>query len=138
MSSRTWYREGLQFECLGCGRCCTGDPGYVWLTEEETAALAQALAMEPAEFEDAFVRNVGKRRSLIEMPNGDCVFFDGQTRRCKVYDARPFQCRTWPFWQSNVQSPRTWQQACRACPGSGRGPVVALEEIKQRVAVVRV
>lgn len=138
MPSRPWYREGLQFECLGCGRCCTGEPGYVWVTDEETAALAQALAMDPSEFEDAFVRCVGKRKSLVEMPNGDCVFFDGRTRRCNVYEVRPFQCRTWPFWQSNVQSLRTWQKACRMCPGSGRGPVVALQEIKQSVAVVRV
>ncbi len=138
MPSRPWYHEGLQFECLGCGGCCTGDPGYVWVDQEEIAALAQALAMDPAEFEDALVRSVGKRKSLVEMSDGDCVFFDGRTCRCRVYEARPLQCRTWPFWQSNVQSPRTWQQACRMCPGSGQGPVVCWQEVKQLVAVVPV
>jgi hypothetical protein len=138
MSTRPWYHEGLRFQCLGCGRCCTGDPGYVWVENEEIAALAQALAMDPAEFEDAFVRPVGERRSLVEMPNGDCIFFDGQTRRCRVYGARPLQCRTWPFWESNVQSPRTWRQACRMCPGSGQGPVVARETVEQLAAVVQV
>jgi Fe-S-cluster containining protein len=110
----------------------------VWVEEEEIAVLAQALEMGVAEFEDTFVRSVGKRKSLIEMPNGDCVFFDAQTRRCRVYQARPLQCRTWPFWQSNVQSLRTWQQACRMCPGSGQGPAVPWETVKLLVAVVPV
>lgn len=138
MSGKSWYHEGLPFECLGCGRCCTGDPGYVWVNKEEIAVLAQALAMAPAEFEEAFVRSVGRRKSLVEMSNGDCVFFDGETRRCRVYEARPLQCRTWPFWQSNVQSSRAWQQACRMCPGSGQGPLVPEETVKRLVAVVRV
>jgi Fe-S-cluster containining protein len=133
-----WYLEGLRFQCLGCGRCCTGDPGYVWVENEEIAALAEALAMDCTEFEGAFVRSVGERRSLIEMPNGDCAFFDGHTRRCRVYEARPLQCRTWPFWQSNVQSSRAWQEACRMCPGSGQGAVVPWEMIKELVAVVPV
>jgi Fe-S-cluster containining protein len=110
----------------------------VWVEDEEIAVLAQALDMDLAEFEDSFVRSVGGRKSLIEMPNGDCVFFDGQSRRCRVYQARPLQCRTWPFWQSNVQSLRTWQQACRMCPGSGQGPVVPWETVKLLVAVVPV
>jgi len=138
MSDRPWYHEGLQFECLGCGRCCTGDPGYVWVTREEITALAHALAMSETEFEDAFVRPAGKRKSLVEMPNGDCAFFDAQTRRCKVYDARPKQCRTWPFWESNVRSLRAWQGACHLCPGSGQGRVVGWQKIQQLVAAVRV
>jgi Fe-S-cluster containining protein len=137
MPSKPWYDRGLQFECVGCGRCCTGDPGYVWVTGEEIAALAHALDMEPNELEKACVRCVGKRKSLVEMPNGDCVFFDSATRRCRVYQSRPSQCRTWPFWQSNVDSPRAWAQARRICPGSGRGPVFAREAIDRLVAAVR-
>ena len=37
---RLWYRDGLQFECTQCGNCCTGDPGYVWVTPEEIKAIA--------------------------------------------------------------------------------------------------
>ena len=64
---------------------------------------------------------IGIRRSLKEFPNGDCVFFDGQTRKCQVYGARPRQCRTWPFWDSNLKTPESWAQTCEVCPGSGRG-----------------
>lgn len=138
MAAKPWYHEGLRFECLGCGRCCTGDPGYVWVEGEEIAALAEALDMSPGEFEELFVRSVGQRTSLVELSNGDCVFFDGQTRRCRVYDARPRQCRTWPFWQSNVRSIHAWQQTCRVCPGSGQGPVIPSETVERLVAVVRI
>lgn len=138
MTAKPWYHEGLRFECQGCGRCCTGDPGYVWVEEDEITTLAATLGMSREEFEELFVRPVGQRTSLIELPNGDCVFLDGETRRCRVYDARPRQCRTWPFWQSNVRSIQAWQQTCRACPGCGQGPIVPMETVERLVAVIRI
>ena len=137
MSSRPWFHEGLRFRCLGCGDCCTGAPGYVWLRAAEIAALAAALGMEVPEFEAAFVRTVGQRKSLVELPDGDCVLFDKPTHRCKVYDARPAQCRTWPFWESNVRSPEAWEETRQACPGTRRGPLVAREQIERQAAIVR-
>jgi len=135
---RPWYQAGLRFRCTGCGRCCTGDPGFVYVTREEIAALAARLGCGVAQFEAAFVRAIGRRKSLVELTSGDCVFFDRVTRRCRVYDLRPRQCRTWPFWASNVETPSTWEQTCRACPGSGRGPLVAADQIATLVAVIRV
>lgn len=137
MAAKPWYHEGLQFECLGCGRCCTGDPGYVWVDEEEIAAFAEAFEMTRGEFEALFVRAVGDRTSLVELPNGDCVFFDNQARRCRVYDLRPRQCRTWPFWESNIRSIQAWKQTCRVCPGSGQGPVIPVETVERLVSVIQ-
>jgi Fe-S-cluster containining protein len=138
MSESAWYGDGLRFECTGCGQCCTGDPGYVWVTNGEIAALAQSMAMAVTDFEAAFLRTVGKRKSLVELPNGDCIFLDTQTRRCRLYQARPGQCRTWPFWESNVRSARAWEEICRVCPGSGRGTLVPREEVASRAAELRV
>jgi uncharacterized protein len=45
-----WYRDGLAFACTGCGDCCTGAPGYVWVTRAEIEAMAAALGLAPAEF----------------------------------------------------------------------------------------
>ena len=95
-------------------RLLHGAPGYVWVNKEEIEALAAALKLDVAEFEKRYVRRVGIRRSLIEFPNGDCVFFHGESRTCQVYEARPRQCRTWPFWNSNLARPEAWQQAARA------------------------
>src|SRR6478752_4618903 len=104
MNKQPWYKDGLRFECTQCGDCCTGAPGYVWVNREEIADLAQEMDLSVPEFETRFVRQVGIRKSLIEFANGDCVFFDAQARKCTVYNARPRQCRTWPFWQSNVRN----------------------------------
>lgn len=138
MPDEPWYREGLRFECTGCGDCCTGAPGFVWVNRAEVEALARRLQMERAEFEARYVRKVGVRRSLIEYPNGDCVFFDNATRHCTVYEDRPRQCRTWPFWESNVATPEDWASTCEACPGSGQGQLFTVEQIVARVAEIRV
>jgi Fe-S-cluster containining protein len=100
--------------------------------------LAALTRLDLAEFESRYVRRVGNRRSLVEMPGGDCVFFDNAARRCSVYEARPRQCRTWPFWKSNVAAPHAWRETCLGCPGAGNGPLIPLEEIEARVSVIRV
>jgi Fe-S-cluster containining protein len=131
-----WYADGLRFTCTGCGDCCTGGPGFVWVTQEEIDALAARLKLSSADFERRFVRTVGIRRSLKERPNYDCVFLDAN-RRCTVYEDRPKQCRTWPFWNSNIASPQAWQQTCEACPGSGQGKLHSIGHIQEQAAIVR-
>jgi Fe-S-cluster containining protein len=125
-----WYRTGLQFSCTGCGSCCSGAPGYVWVTEAEIAQLAQAREMTVEAFRDQFIRRVGLRESLIEYSDGDCIFLDPDSRKCMVYDARPTQCRTWPFWDSNVRSQMSWEKTCEVCPGAGQGKLYTLQQIE--------
>jgi Fe-S-cluster containining protein len=138
VSDQPWFHQGLRFECTQCGDCCTGAPGYVWVNAEEIAALAAEVGLPLDEFQHKYVRRVGIRRSLVEFPNGDCVFFDNQSRRCTVYNARPRQCRTWPFWQSNVRTPEAWADTCSVCPGCGHGPLAPAEQILHQLSVVRV
>ena len=136
--SDPWFYEGLKFACTGCGDCCTGETGYVWVNKAEVAALAGAIGIEVSEFERRYVRKVGTRKSLIEWGNGDCIFFHGESRTCQVYDVRPRQCRTWPFWPSNLASPATWKDTAERCPGCNRGQLVPLAEILAQLDVVRV
>jgi len=138
MAGDKWFNDGLRFECTQCGDCCTGSPGYVWVNNEEIAALAALLGASAGDFEDQYVRRVGARKSLKEVPGGDCVFFDGQTRKCTVYGARPRQCRTWPFWDSNLKTPEDWQHTCGVCPGSGKGKLYQLEAIEAQRQVMKV
>ena len=137
MDQEPWFKDGLRFKCSQCGDCCTGAPGHVWVNQEEIRNLAALIGVELEEFERKYVRQVGIRKSLVEFPNGDCVFFDGEARKCTVYEARPRQCRTWPFWHSNVRSPEDWQQTCEVCPGSGKGPLVPVERILEQVRVFK-
>jgi uncharacterized protein len=137
MDREPWFKDGLRFECTQCGNCCTGAPGFVWVNRDEIAALAKLVDMPVADFEQKYVRKVGIRKSLIEYANGDCVFFDGQARKCTVYGARPRQCRTWPFWESNVDTKEAWQHTCQVCPGSGKGKLYPVEQVVHQISVMK-
>jgi Fe-S-cluster containining protein len=126
-----WYKDGLRFECVRCGGCCRGEPGYVWVRGPEVAAMAQLLDMDFREFMDKYCRAAFGDVSLKELPNGDCVFWSEEG--CRIYPVRPVQCRTFPFWREYVRSARSWRRAGRRCPGVGRGRLFSAEEIQQRV-----
>ena len=131
-----WYADGLAFECTRCGNCCTGDPGYVWVTEEELAAIAKFLGEPLEQVRKLYTYKTRGRITLRERANGDCTFWH-KTKGCTIYPVRPPQCRTWPFWESNVETPEDWERTCRVCPGSGKGEVIPVEEISRRLKVIK-
>ena len=118
--SEPWYQDGLRFACTRCGKCCTGEPGFVWVNDEELAALAAHRGEPIDEVRERFTRLTSRGRTLREKDNGECVFYDRQ-EGCTVYAVRPRQCRTWPFWESNLATPESWERTCEVCPGSGGG-----------------
>jgi len=135
--SAPWYSSGLAFECTQCGNCCSGPTaGYVWVTETEILSLASAIGMadQLEEFENKFTRRVGMQTSLVEYSDGDCIFLHPKTRTCSVYESRPVQCRTWPFWKSNLGTPKAWGQAAKNCPGCNQGRLYSLNEISSSLA----
>jgi uncharacterized protein len=134
--SNPWYKSGLPFTCTQCGDCCTGDPGFVWVDDAELAAIAEFLGEPIEEVRGLTTRTTARGRTLREKANGACVFYE-KGRGCTIYAVRPAQCRTWPFWESNVASPETWRQTCEVCPGSGRGELIPAEEITRRLNIVR-
>ena len=128
-----WYDEGLSFSCTRCGACCTGAPGYVWTSIEEIERLAEYRGESLEEFGGKYLRRVGDRLSLTERANGDCVFWNGSTG-CTVYEARPDQCKTWPFWTENIETRRDWEETRTLCPGAGSGRFFSVDEIKAAAA----
>jgi Fe-S-cluster containining protein len=136
MSEQPWYQDGLRFQCTRCGHCCTGAPGFVWVNEEEIDAIAEFLGEPFLRVQVFYTRPVDSQRSLREKANSDCVFFDRE-KGCTIYPVRPRQCRTWPFWDSNVATPEAWQRTCERCPGSGKGELIPVDEITRRLQVIR-
>jgi Fe-S-cluster containining protein len=131
-----WYKDGLPFTCTQCGHCCTGAPGFVWVEDADLAAIAAQRGEKLEEVKALYTRWTHRGRSLREKSNGDCVFYDKKAG-CTVYEVRPPQCRTWPFWDSNVATPETWQRTCEVCPGSGQGELIPVEEITRRLKLIR-
>lgn len=111
-----WYEKGLHFSCTGCGKCCTGSPGYVFLTEEDELKIANHLKISLEEFQKKYTCIFMGRRSLIEgKKNYDCIFL--KDSKCTLYEARPKQCRTYPFWSSIMESKKNWDEEKLACEG---------------------
>ncbi|WP_339733108.1 YkgJ family cysteine cluster protein [uncultured Gimesia sp.] len=127
-----WYQDGLQFTCTQCGNCCTGDPGVVWVDDSEIEAIAEVTGKSKGEILLMHTRLYAGRRSLTEFANGDCTFFDPEKRGCTIYEARPTQCRTWPFWNSNLKNKASWDSLSPGCPGAGKGAFVSFEDIQKR------
>lgn len=124
-----WYRDGIRFECQGTGRCCTarGDYGHVYLSADEAGAAAALLEMSLTDFEDAFCRFDDGEREL-RFQRGACVFLDGH--QCSIYEARPVQCRTWPFWPENLKKKAWDRDVAPFCAGVGKGRLYSIAEIE--------
>ena len=135
-SDQPWYAGGLNFTCTRCGKCCTGEPGFVWVTDDEIGAIAEFRKQPVEEVTQLYTHRAKGRRTLREKANGDCVFYE-RGEGCTIYSVRPPQCRTWPFWESNLATPEDWERTESACPGSGEGELIPVEEITRRLKVIR-
>lgn len=136
---REWYADGLRFACTQCGNCCTGPPGVVWFNEDEGRAMAEKLGITPEAFYRDHARKIDGRWSLNEVSTShgfDCAFLDREhipgKAICALYEARPSQCRTWPFWPENLSSKRAWLAAKQRtpCPGMDNGSLIPIERIR--------
>lgn len=126
-----WYKQGLSFECCRCGGCCTGAPGFVWVSDEEAVQIAEYLGIGRDEFIATYTRLHGLRRTIREVgDNYDCMLLGD--KGCRIYPVRPIQCRTWPFWRMNVKTPEAWADTVERCPGAGKGRRYSREEIEER------
>jgi Fe-S-cluster containining protein len=102
------------------------------VTEAEIRALASAVDLSEEELRRRCLKKVGRRFSIRERANGDCIFLRRGTG-CVVYAVRPTQCRTFPFWPEHLDAPESWEEAARDCPGMNRGKRHSLEEIQAKL-----
>jgi len=129
LTETPFYLNGLHFSCTRCSSCCRHEPGYVFLSINDIELLAEGLKMQYTDIVDKYCRWVslpgaGKRLSLKEKQGFDCIFWqDG----CIVYQNRPIQCRSFPFWESSLRSAKAWEAL--SCPGIGCGTHYSREQI---------
>lgn len=125
-----WYKKGLSFNCTQCGKCCTGLPGYIWVSEDEIEEIAKFLHLPISDIKRLYMKKVGQRWSLVERKSQghSCVFYHEQ--KCQVYAARPLQCRAYPFWQENLLSEESWKAAAVECEGiHSTAPLISVDVI---------
>jgi len=116
-------KEGFPyaFEASACdtcaGNCCIGEPGYIWINKQEIDFLAKHLNLSAEEVRTKYLNKKSYKYSIKEVKlaenNYACVFFDLEKRQCSIYEARPTQCRTFPFWEYFKENT---QEVYKECP----------------------
>jgi Fe-S-cluster containining protein len=131
-----WYKDGLRFQCTGCGKCCTGSPGVVWVSGEEEKEIAAFLGISLHDFQKRYTKLIGEgKRVLREIgKEWDCIFLEGK-KKCFIYPVRPQQCKTFPWWKGVLCSKEQWRQTGEYCEGVDHpdAPLFSQEEIDQRL-----
>lgn len=129
--AKWWETEPIRFECQAdCFKCCM-KPGVVTFDRGDIHNAAEFLEMKTSDFKKKFLK---KEFGVYEMEMEEgqvCQFLTMQG--CNIHPAKPKQCHTYPFWKENLQSRNHWQLTAGFCPGIGQGPVIPVEEIKQRL-----
>jgi Fe-S-cluster containining protein len=115
-------KEGFNFAfnesaCATCdGNCCIGESGYVWVSKEQISDIANFLDLNKDDFIDKHLRKVRFKYSLKEIKvdekNYICEFFDLSSKRCQIYEVRPTQCRTFPFWEYFINNTKEVEEEC--------------------------
>ena len=124
----TAVRGPIRFACQGCGRCCTGEPGTVYVTPGEAASIADFLRLGLAKLKETHLYPFRDGYSIREDDQGNCLLYNNG---CLIYSVRPAQCRCFPFWRKNLATRKFWSEVERECPGIGRGPLHSEETIRR-------
>jgi uncharacterized protein len=127
---KSFFEEGIRFECIRCGGCCTGEPGIVYAEHDEITSIAGFLEISSELLIERFLTPFKDGFTIREAEEGRCIFYEN---RCVIYPVRPLQCRTFPFWFQNMRSLFAWKEACRRCTGIGSGRLYTREEILERI-----
>lgn len=125
-----FFDDGLLFACQRCGQCCTGAPGTIYVSKEEIDPIARHRRLSRMELISTCLYPFRDSYSIHEDAAGRCLFFDDG---CTIYEARPLQCRTFPFWFSNLRSEARWRRVHEQCPGIGRGRRYSRGEIMMSI-----
>ncbi|NHJ19297.1 MAG: YkgJ family cysteine cluster protein [Candidatus Lokiarchaeota archaeon] len=131
--------NGIEFSCQMCGECCRGfDEGEVYLYQEDIERLIKSLNLtkksELKKFAKTYLKVVDdsflwkepgaergrtyRYKSLGFKFRGDdehCQFLIDKI--CSIHEARPFQCRCFPFWQMLVSNRKNFINYSKKCPG---------------------
>jgi Fe-S-cluster containining protein len=115
----------MRFECQrGCTKCCE-QQGFVYLSEEDILRLAAFRGETPAAFEKRYVFRTKNLRRLRVPRHAQCEFLKADG--CSVHEAKPTQCRTFPFWPELVGSTKNLRSTAQWCPGIGKGELVNIQ-----------
>ena len=140
-SERTFLSDGIRFSCARCSGCCCGRPGVVFLSAEELEALAKHEELTVEQFVKVYCRWIPsddgfEYLSFRETSAYECIFWE-EGIGCRVYELRPVQCRTYPFWSGVIKDEASWTEEGKKCPGIGKGELHSKDEVLEQETLYR-
>jgi len=113
--------DKIKFNCIGCGNCCCGTTGYIWLTEKEQKDIADYLKLDIKVFLKKYTIKAENKISLKEIKKEEnnywCIFLN-EKMQCDIYNVRPHQCKAYPFWESIIENDEYLDFVLDDCPGT--------------------
>lgn len=107
------------FNPLACSlcqaKCCTGESGYIYVNQEDIKNISNFLNLTRKEFIDKFLYKTAYNYSIKERRVGDsyeCAFYDRINNGCSIYEHRPSQCISFPFWDYFLKNPKELKNEC--------------------------
>ena len=128
-----WYSKysNLPFDCTSCGKCCQTQ-GTVWMSPNDVSAAAALLRLSKETFITSYASHTVQQHDdtynddnhyhnnnnytwvrLANHPQNDHCVFLTPDNQCQIYNARPTQCSTYPFWTDILASKSTWNDQVR-------------------------
>ena len=123
-----FYNQGLKFECAGCGECCRLPGGGVEVAISEAREIAAYLNISYNSFVNEYCISDEDGLKIKDNDLQHCIFLEHG--RCKIYEVRPLQCRTFPFWPENIKSQYRWNLLKDFCPGIDSGRHYSIDRIE--------
>jgi uncharacterized protein len=109
----------------------------VFLKEAEAERIRAVLQLSRAWFRRRYLRRLDSGELTVALrADGRCSFLDPEGR-CRVYRARPTQCRTYPFWPELLRSKAAWHAEAARCEGIDRGAAIPLARIRAALLAQR-
>jgi Fe-S-cluster containining protein len=118
---KTKKSDKIGFKCTGCGNCCSGSSGYIWLNKQEQINISKKLNLPLKKFLEKYTFIAENKISLKEIKKKEndywCIFLE-KNKKCKIYDVRPHQCKSYPYWKNVVDDKNYLEFVLQDCPGT--------------------
>ena len=133
-----YYRMACHaiFSCRRCGTCCTtGSPIRLRSEDVEMIARHQRIPLTKA-IKKYAVPDPDRPGVLDFKHDRPCKFYDPTIKGCKIYEARPWSCRIFPFL--GIYGSEDKVKVHESCPGSVEAMnslMAALDEVRSKTGL---